>query len=132
MLKTILLALAALITFASCQRTEFDGAELHKLATLHNNAKEYTKSEIRDIEHQLALFGDFTKSEMDDILSEKDAMERKRKTVKLISWYECNKAVFDDISVLVVVLKQSPHTDKKFFEEFTRGIVETKFSLELL
>lgn len=130
--KILLCATALLLFLTACAKTPFDADNVRRLANLHDTEAEYTASEIKEVEAVMESFVVKQEKLMNDILNEKDAMERQRKIVKMAAEYKSEADVYDSIGLLVVLLRDSKHSDKTKFKNLMKRMLEVQYSVDII
>lgn len=130
--KILLCATALLLFLTACAKAPFDADNARRLANLHDTEAEYTASEIKEVEAVIESFVVKQEKLMNDILNEKDAMERQRKIVKMAAEYKSEADVYDSIGLLVVLLRDSKHSDKTKFKNLMKRMLEVQYSVDII
>lgn len=130
--KLLFLTTMLLLFAASCQREEFNAERSRELASLHKNASDYTESEIREIEMQMDLYLSLNERMMDEVLSEKDSFEMQRKIVKFAAWCSKEDENVETMTELTGILRDSPYTDPKKKDSFSRRVAEIRMTIEFI
>ena len=130
--KILLCATALLLFLTACAKAPFDADNARRLANLHDTETEYTASEIKEVEAVMESFVTKQENLMNDILNEKDAMERQRKIVKMVAEYKSEADVYDSIGLLVVLLRDSKHSDKTKFKNLMKRMLEVQYSVDII
>lgn len=130
--KILLCATALLLFLTTCAKAPFDADNARRLANLHDTEAEYTASEIKEVEAVMESFVVKQEKLMNDILNEKDAMERQRKIVKMAAEYKSEADVYDSIGLLVVLLRDSKHSDKTKFKNLMKRMLEVQYSVDII
>lgn len=130
--KILLCATALLLFLTACAKAPFDADNARRLANLHDTEAEYTVSKIKEVEAVMESFVVKQEKLMNDILNEKDAMERQRKIVKMAVEYKSEADVYDSIGLLVVLLRDSKHSDKTKFKNLMKRMLEVQYSVDII
>ena len=130
--KILLCATVVLLLLTACTKAPFDADKARKLANLHDSQAEYTAEEIKDVEDVMESFVTKQEKMMNDILNEKDAMERQRKIVKMAAEYKSEADVYDSIGLLVVLLRDSKYSDKAKFKDLMKRSLEVQYSIDII
>lgn len=130
--KILLCATALLLFLTACAKAPFDVDKARKLANLHDSQAEYTAEEIKDVEDVMESFVTKQENLMNDILNEKNPMERQRKIVKMAAEYKSEADVYDSIGLLVVLLRDSKHSDKTKFKNLMKRMLEVQYSVDII
>lgn len=130
--KILLCATALLLFLTACAKAPFDADNARRLANLHDSQAEYTAEEIKDVEGVMESFVTKQENLMNDILNEKNPMERRRKIVKMAAEYESEADVYDSIGLLVVLLRDSKHSDKAKFKDLMKRLLEVQYSIDII
>lgn len=130
--KILLCATVVLLFLTACAKTPFDADNARRLANLHDTEAEYTAEEIKEVEAVMESFVVKQEKLMNDILNEKDAMERQRKIVKMAAEYKSEADVYDSIGLLVVLLRDSKHSDKTKFKNLMKRMLEVQYSIDII
>lgn len=130
--KILLCATALLLFLTACAKAPFDADNARRLANLHDSQAEYTEEEIKDVEDVMESFVTKQENLMNDILNEKDAMERQRKIVKMAAEYKSEADVYDSIGLLVVLLRDSKHSDKTKLKNLMKRMLEVQYSVDII
>lgn len=130
--KILLCATAVLLLLTACTKAPFDADNARRLANLHDTEAEYTAEEIKEVEAVMESFVTKQENLMNDILNEKDAMERQRKIVKMVAEYKSEADVYDSIGLLVVLLRDSKHSDKAKFKNLMKRMLEVQYSIDII
>ena len=130
--KILLFATALLLFLTACAKTPFDADNARRLANLHDTEAEYTASEIKEVEAVMESFVTKQENLMNDILNEKNPMERQRKIVKMAAEYKSEADVYDSIGLLVVLLRDSKHSDKAKFKDLMKRMLEVQYSVDII
>lgn len=130
--KILLCATAVLLMLTACTKVPFDADKARKLANLHDSQAEYTAEEIKDVEDVMESFVNKQEKLMNDILNEKNPMERQRKIVKMAAEYKSEADVYDSIGLLVVLLRDSKYSDKAKFKDLMKRMLEVQYSIDII
>lgn len=130
--KILLFATAVLLLLTACTKVPFDADNARRLANLHDTEAEYTAEEIKDVEDVMESFVVKQENLMNDILNEKNPMERQRKIVKMAAEYKSEADGYDSIGLLVVLLRDSKHSDKAKFKDLMKRLLEVQYSIDII
>lgn len=130
--KILLCATVVLLLLTACTKAPFDVDKARKLANMHDSQAEYTAEEIKDVEDVMESFVTKQENLMNDILNEKNPMERRRKIVKMAAEYKSEADVYDSIGLLVVLLRDSKHSDKAKFKDLMKRLLEVQYSIDII
>lgn len=130
--KICLGAVAILLLLTACSQAPFDANKARDLASLHSTPAEYTTAEIKEVEEVMESFVTKNEKMVNDVINEKDATQRKHKMIKMAAEYKSDEEIYDAIGQLIVVLRDSPQSDKAKFDSLMKRILELQFSLEMI
>lgn len=132
MRKKLLFLTTMLLLFATSCQKEFSVERARELASLHSDASDYTESEVKEIEAQMEAYINLAQTKIEDALSERDSVERKRKLAKLAAWCKNDLETVDYLVELAVIVKQSPYGNQKKLQSFLNSITEIQMELSMI